>query len=69
VRAFARRGDSVALLARGADALNAASDEVADLGGRPLVVPVDVSDAEAVERAAAITEAELGRRRGLLLLM
>jgi NAD(P)-dependent dehydrogenase (short-subunit alcohol dehydrogenase family) len=58
--AFARRGDRVALLARGEVGLQAAADEVRAAGGTPLVVPVDVSDADAVEAAADRVEAELG---------
>jgi NAD(P)-dependent dehydrogenase (short-subunit alcohol dehydrogenase family) len=58
--AWARRGARIALLARGADGLEAARREVEDLGGRGLVLPVDVADAEAVEAAAGCAEAELG---------
>jgi short-subunit dehydrogenase len=59
-REFARRGGRLALLARGADGLEAARREAQDLGGRALAFPLDVSDAEAVEAAAAITEEQLG---------
>ncbi|SFE83581.1 SDR family oxidoreductase [Blastococcus tunisiensis] len=58
--AFARRGDAVALLARGETGLAAAADDVRAAGGTPLVVPTDVSDAEAVEAAADRVERELG---------
>ena len=58
--AFARRGDRVALLARGAAGLAAAAEDVRAAGGTPLVVPVDVADADAVEAAADRVEAELG---------
>jgi len=58
--AFARRGDRVALLARGRTGLDAAADDVRAAGGTPLVVPVDVADAAAVEEAADRVEAELG---------
>jgi NAD(P)-dependent dehydrogenase (short-subunit alcohol dehydrogenase family) len=58
--AFARRGDRVALLARGATGLAAAADDVRTAGGTPLVVPVDVADAGAVEAAADLVERELG---------
>ncbi|HET6381560.1 MAG TPA: SDR family oxidoreductase [candidate division Zixibacteria bacterium] len=57
---YARRGDRVALLARGSDGLEGARRDVEALGGRPLVVPVDVADAEAVEAAAERVETELG---------
>jgi NAD(P)-dependent dehydrogenase (short-subunit alcohol dehydrogenase family) len=59
-RAFAERGDSVALLARGAAGLEAAAKEVEAAGARSQIVEVDVSDAEAVDDAASAVEAELG---------
>ncbi|MDT7687437.1 MAG: hypothetical protein QOE46_196 [Acidobacteriota bacterium] len=59
-REFARRGAHVALIARGRDGLEAARREVEQLGGRALVLPLDVSDAEAVEHAAETVERELG---------
>lgn len=52
-REFARHGCSVALLARGRAGLEAAAREVEELGGQALVVPTDVANFEAVERAAA----------------
>jgi NAD(P)-dependent dehydrogenase (short-subunit alcohol dehydrogenase family) len=58
--AFARRGDRVALLARGEAGLAAAARDVEAAGGRALVVPCDVADAAAVEAAAERVEAELG---------
>jgi NAD(P)-dependent dehydrogenase (short-subunit alcohol dehydrogenase family) len=58
VRAFARQGASVALLAR--EGLDGAARDVEADGGRALIVPVDVADADAVERAAEETEAQLG---------
>jgi NAD(P)-dependent dehydrogenase (short-subunit alcohol dehydrogenase family) len=58
--AFARRGDRVALLARGEAGLAAAARDVKAAGGRALVVPCDVADAAAVEAAAERVEAELG---------
>ena len=58
--AFARRGDRVALLARGEKGLAAAADEVRAAGGTALVLPVDVADAAAVDAAADRVEAELG---------
>jgi NAD(P)-dependent dehydrogenase (short-subunit alcohol dehydrogenase family) len=60
VRRFARDGASIALLARGRDGLEAAAREVEALGGRALVLPTDVSDAAAVEQAAAAAEAAFG---------
>ncbi|MGA5898549.1 SDR family oxidoreductase [Streptomyces venetus] len=51
-RAFAARGDKVALLARGRKGLAAAADDVRQAGGEALVIGVDVSDATAVDAAA-----------------
>jgi NAD(P)-dependent dehydrogenase (short-subunit alcohol dehydrogenase family) len=59
-KAFARRGDRVALLARGAESLEGAAREVADAGGKPLPVSVDVADHDQVEEAADRVERELG---------
>jgi NAD(P)-dependent dehydrogenase (short-subunit alcohol dehydrogenase family) len=59
-REFAKRGAQIALLARGQAGLEAARRDVEALGGIALALPTDVSDAEAVERAAAQVEAELG---------
>ncbi len=59
-RAFARRGASIALLARGRDGLEAARAEVEALGGRALVLPTDVADPDQVEAAAAATERAFG---------
>ena len=60
VREFARRGAHVALIARGREGLEGARREVEQLGGRALVLPLDVADAEAVEQAAERVERELG---------
>lgn len=57
---FAERGAKVALLARNPEALEAAAEECRRLGGEALAIPTDVSDAEAVERAAAEAEEKLG---------
>jgi NAD(P)-dependent dehydrogenase (short-subunit alcohol dehydrogenase family) len=59
-RAFAERGDSVALLARGCDGLEAAEREVRERGVRGLAIPTDVANAEAVEAAAQQVEEDLG---------
>ena len=59
-REFARAGADVALLARNGDALDNARAEVESYGRRALAIPVDVSDADAVERAAFVIESELG---------
>jgi NAD(P)-dependent dehydrogenase (short-subunit alcohol dehydrogenase family) len=58
--AFGARGATVALLARGEQGLEGAAKEVEAAGGHALVVPVDVADADAVERAAATVEDQLG---------
>jgi NAD(P)-dependent dehydrogenase (short-subunit alcohol dehydrogenase family) len=58
--AFARRGAHVGLLARGRDGLEGAKKEVEAAGGMALVVPTDVSDADAVEEAARRIEDDLG---------
>ena len=60
VREFARRGAHVALIARGREGLEGARREVEQMGGRALVLPLDVSDADAVEQAAEAVEQELG---------
>jgi NAD(P)-dependent dehydrogenase (short-subunit alcohol dehydrogenase family) len=60
VRRFASRGDRIALLARNEEALRNAAGEVKALGGQALVIPTDVSDADAIERAAERIEQELG---------
>ena len=60
VRRFARHGARIGLLARGPDGLEGARKDVEKLGGKALVVPVDVADANQVEAAAARIEAELG---------
>lgn len=60
VRAFARHGAHVGLLARGRDGLEAARREVEQAGGKALVLPTDVASAEAVETAADAVERQLG---------
>ncbi len=61
---FARRGAKVALLARNPEALDAAVTEClmlrGETGGDAIAIPTDVSDAEAVERAAEEVERRLG---------
>src|SRR4051794_34763368 len=58
--AFGARGDSVALIARESEGLHAAADDVERAGGKALVLPVDVADADAVDQAAGHVEMELG---------
>jgi len=59
-RAFAARGCKVGLIARGIERLESACREVDAAGGSGLVAPADVSDAEAVDRAAELIERNLG---------
>lgn len=60
VRRFAKEGASIGLIARGIDGLEGARREVEAEGGRALVLPLDVADAQAVEDAAELVERELG---------
>ncbi|HYZ54962.1 MAG TPA: SDR family oxidoreductase [Streptosporangiaceae bacterium] len=60
VRAFAARGDSVALLARGEAGLAAAAEDVRRLGGQALPIETDVADYAQVHDAASRVEEELG---------
>jgi NAD(P)-dependent dehydrogenase (short-subunit alcohol dehydrogenase family) len=48
------------LIARNPEALEAAKEECEELGGRAIIIPTDVSDAEAVDAAASKVEEELG---------
>ncbi|HEY1261962.1 MAG TPA: SDR family oxidoreductase [Terriglobales bacterium] len=57
---FGRHGANVGLLARGHDGLEAARQEIEALGGQAIVLPADVSDAAAVEAAAAQVEEKFG---------
>lgn len=61
---FAKRGDRVALLARNPEALEAAVAECrmlrGETGGEAIAIATDVSDPEAVERAAEEVERRLG---------
>jgi short-subunit dehydrogenase len=60
VREFAKRGGSIALLARGEVGLAATAAEVTAAGATPMVVPVDVADQFQIEEAVARIENELG---------
>ena len=59
--AFAARGWTVALLARGEAGLEGARRDVEAAGGKAIVVPVDVSDAGAVDAAADRIVSECGQ--------
>jgi NAD(P)-dependent dehydrogenase (short-subunit alcohol dehydrogenase family) len=58
--AFARRGASIGLLARGIAGLEAAKRDVEAAGGKALVLPTDTADADAVDAAATEVEQRLG---------
>src|SRR5438105_1798814 len=59
-RKFAINGARIGLLARGRDGLEAARKEVEELGGKALVIIVDVADAEKIEAAVEQIEGSLG---------
>jgi NAD(P)-dependent dehydrogenase (short-subunit alcohol dehydrogenase family) len=59
-RAFAARGARIGLIARNAEALEAAKSEVEARGGQAVVAVADVADADAVERAAQTIEQAFG---------
>src|SRR5947209_1850557 len=59
-REFGNHGASVGLIARGTDGLKGAKHEIEDAGGKALVLPVDVADAEGIESAAELVEKRLG---------
>jgi short-subunit dehydrogenase len=58
--AFARRGASIGLIARGRAGLDGARREVESLGGRAVSIVADVADAAQVEAAAGEIEDRLG---------
>ncbi len=60
VREFARHGAWIGLIARGKDGLEGARREVESMGGKALVLPADIADAEQVEDAAQRVETKLG---------
>lgn len=60
VRAFAKRGASIGLIARSKNALEAARREVEQAGGRAIALPTDVADPAQVEAAAEEVENSLG---------
>lgn len=60
-RACGARGAHVGLIARNEQALEVAADEIRQRGGQPLVLPLDVADAVAVDQAAASVGAQWGR--------
>ena len=58
--AFAERGAHIGLIARNPESLNAAREEIEQLGGKGLVLPLDVSDARSIDRAASQLEETFG---------
>ena len=59
-RECGRHSAKVGLIARGIEGLEAAKCEIESAGGRAMVLPLDVADANAVENAAAAIEDEFG---------
>ena len=60
VRAFAKRGASIGLLARGEAGLEGAKHDVEELGGKAIAIPTDVADPKQVEDAATKVEQTFG---------
>ncbi|HEY3446460.1 MAG TPA: SDR family oxidoreductase [Myxococcales bacterium] len=60
-RAFGARGAKVGLIARNGEALENAAHEMVSAGGEGLALPLDVSDAGSVQRAADEVVARWGR--------
>jgi NAD(P)-dependent dehydrogenase (short-subunit alcohol dehydrogenase family) len=60
VAEFARQGAHIGLIARGRERLEATKREVEELGGKAIMLPADVADAQQVEAAAERVENELG---------
>jgi short-subunit dehydrogenase/uncharacterized membrane protein len=59
-REFAKQGAKIGLIARGVDGLNAAKKEIEEIGGEALLLPLDVTDAGSVDRAAQQVEDTFG---------
>lgn len=60
VAEFARQGARIGLIARGRERLKSTKRDVEAAGGKALVLPADVADAQQVEKAAERVEEELG---------
>jgi NAD(P)-dependent dehydrogenase (short-subunit alcohol dehydrogenase family) len=60
VQAFAREKARIGLIARGRAGLEGALRDVERLGGRAIVLPLDVADASAIEHAATQVEEKFG---------
>ena len=59
-RLFGKRKAKVGLIARGVEGLEAAKREIEADGGEAIVLPLDVADHDAVERAASEVESRFG---------
>src|SRR4051794_269902 len=59
-RRFAQDGASIGLIARSRDGLDGVRKDVEAAGGRAVVLPLDVSDSDAVESAATAVEEAFG---------
>jgi NAD(P)-dependent dehydrogenase (short-subunit alcohol dehydrogenase family) len=59
-RTFGQRRARVGLIARGREGLEAAKREIEAAGGEAIVLPLDVADHDAVERAASEVERAFG---------
>jgi NAD(P)-dependent dehydrogenase (short-subunit alcohol dehydrogenase family) len=59
-REFAKHGAAVGLIARGRAGLDAAAEEVSELGGTAYAHPTDVAEFDQVQAAAAAIEERLG---------
>lgn len=60
VRAFARPGVCIGLIARGTEGLEHTRTEVEATGGKALVAPADIADPAAVQQAADVIERAFG---------
>lgn len=60
MRAFARQGAHIGLVARGIKGLEAAKADAEQLGGKGLVLPTDVADAQQLEAAAQKVQETFG---------
>src|SRR5437764_13822544 len=59
-RAFGKRCAKVGLIARGVDGLEAAKREIESYGGEAIVLPLDVSDHDALDAAPSPVENKFG---------
>lgn len=60
VRAFAREGAHLGLIARGREGLEGTRSEVEHMGGQAVICPADVADSEQIEAATDAIEKHLG---------